>query len=374
MAEYVNIKTNSIDKNIPTKDTFEASLPKSKTVTLTASGWNNNTQTVTVNGVSASEATQLITVSPTKTKVNKYIESGIYCSGQAENSLIFTCSEAPTEDIIIYVTIFKVGKEKKIAEITTSLSPTPGATYVEGLSGLEPADISKFANAIMVNDNITNEATSVYIDYDYGKSHRKISVADQVTIPLNGVDYKFDVIGFKHDQWSPQTYTPQESEISVASDTSLSIYKAGITFQMHDCFATTHSMNSSNTNSGGWANSLMRTSTMVTMANYLPTAWQQILKRAFKDYQTLDWCFLLSEMEVFGVNTYASDDTYTNKQYAYYKAGNSKVKNMNGYASHWYERSPQSGSSNEFCIVARDGSASFTNATLHPGTAFGFCV
>lgn len=242
------------------------------------------------------------------------------------------------------------------------------------MSGLEPADISKFANAIMVNDNITNEATSVYIDYDYGKSHRKISVADQVTIPLNGVDYKFDVIGFKHDQWSPQTYTPQESEISVASDTSLSIYKAGITFQMHDCFATTHSMNSSNTNSGGWANSLMRTSTMVTMANYLPTAWQQILKRAFKDYQTLDWCFLLSEMEVFGVNTYASDDTYTNKQYAYYKAGNSKVKNMNGYASHWYERSPQSGSSNEFCMVARDGSASFTNATLYPGTAFGFCV
>lgn len=60
----------------------------------------------------------------------------------------------------------------------------------------------------MVNDNITNEATSVYIDYDYGKSHRKINVADQVTIPLNGVDYKFDIIGFKHDQWSPQTYTP----------------------------------------------------------------------------------------------------------------------------------------------------------------------
>lgn len=105
MAEYVNIKTDSIDKNVPTKDTFEARLPKSKTVTLTASGWNNNTQTVTVNGVSASEVTQLITVSPTKTKVNKYIESGIYCSGQAENSLTFTCSEAPTEDITIYVTI-----------------------------------------------------------------------------------------------------------------------------------------------------------------------------------------------------------------------------------------------------------------------------
>lgn len=242
------------------------------------------------------------------------------------------------------------------------------------MSGLEPADISKFANAIMVNDNITNEATSVYIDYDYGKSHRKISVADQVTIPLNGVDYKFDVIGFKHDQWSPQTYTPQESEISVASDTSLSIYKAGITFQMHDCFATIHSMNSSNTNSGGWANSLMRTSTMVTMAKYLPTAWQQILKRAFKDYQTLDWCFLLSEMEVFGVNTYASDDTYTNKQYAYYKAGNSKVKNKGGSAGYWWERSPLSGYSNCFCLVYSNGSADYNYANFSTGVAFGFCV
>ena len=108
MAEYVNIKTDSIDKNVPTKETFENSIPKSKLITLSASGWSNNTQTVSVNGVSANEANQLITVTPKSSDLTAYMEAGIYCSSQAENSLTFTCSEAPTTSINDYVVLTAV--------------------------------------------------------------------------------------------------------------------------------------------------------------------------------------------------------------------------------------------------------------------------
>ena len=61
-------------------------------------------------------------------------------------------------------------------------------------------------------------------------------------------------------------------------------------------------------------------------------------------------------------------------QYAYYKAGNSKVKNKSGSASSWWERSPFSGYSNLFCCVNSSGGATNSNASSSFGVAFGFCV
>ena len=50
-------------------------------------------------------------------------------------------------------------------------------------------------------------------------------------------------------------------------------------------------------------------------------------------------------------------------QYAYYnKAGNSKVKNKGGSANIWWERSPNSGNSNNFCNVNSNGNANNNNA------------
>ena len=61
-------------------------------------------------------------------------------------------------------------------------------------------------------------------------------------------------------------------------------------------------------------------------------------------------------------------------QYAYYKAGNSKVKNKSGSAYYWWERSPRSGSSFNFCSVSSNGLADSNNASNSFGVAFGFCV
>ena len=82
---------------------------------------------------------------------------------------------------------------------------------------------------------------------------------------------------------------------------------------------------------------------------------------------TADKLFLLSEVEIFGSRTYSASGEGT--QYDYYKAGNSRVKNCNGSANSWCERSPHIGISAYFADVdARYGAASYEF-----GMAFGFC-
>ena len=79
--------------------------PDATLVTLTSSGWSNNTQTVTVSGVVADESKQLITVMPAIVSQVDYMTAGIYASGQAANSLTFTCSTAPTTNLSVYVVV-----------------------------------------------------------------------------------------------------------------------------------------------------------------------------------------------------------------------------------------------------------------------------
>lgn len=83
----------------------DSKSPTSVAVTLTSSGWSNNTQTVTVSGVSATETAQLITPTPAIASQSAYYEAGIMCTGQAANSLTFTCQTVPTSNLTVYVVI-----------------------------------------------------------------------------------------------------------------------------------------------------------------------------------------------------------------------------------------------------------------------------
>lgn len=74
-------------------------------ITLTTSSWSSNTQTVTVSGVSATETAQLITPTPAIASQSAYYEAGIMCTGQAANSLTFTCQTVPTRNLTVYVVI-----------------------------------------------------------------------------------------------------------------------------------------------------------------------------------------------------------------------------------------------------------------------------
>lgn len=86
---------------------------------------------------------------------------------------------------------------------------------------------------------------------------------------------------------------------------------------------------------------------------------------------TADKLFLLAEIEIFGSITYSYSGEGT--QYAYYKAGNSTVKNKGGSVAYWWERSPSSSNNFYFCIVAGSNGTGGSNASLSRGVAFGFC-
>ena len=201
-----------------------------------------------------------------------------------------------------------------------------------------------------------------------GKAQDYWKVGDTKTVAVNGVNYQFQIIGFDHD-----TLTTADGSRT----------KAGITFQMVDCLSTTYYMNSSNTNSGGWNGSYMKKTVMTTLLNQLPAALKNVLKSVNKlsgtgggstsgTQTTNDKLFLLSEVEIFGTTTYSVPGEGT--QYAYYKAGNSKVKKVNGSANYWWERSPSSGDTNIFCCVADSGTAVRNYASDSSGVSFGFCV
>ena len=107
-SRTVNGKALSSNITLTAADVNAASPPTSTTVTLTTSGWSSNTQTVTVSGVSADESAQLIMPVPALASQTAYYEAGILVTGQAANSLTFTCSTVPSSNLTVYVVMQEV--------------------------------------------------------------------------------------------------------------------------------------------------------------------------------------------------------------------------------------------------------------------------
>ena len=93
---------------------------------------------------------------------------------------------------------------------------------------------------------------------------------------------------------------------------------------------------------------------------------------------TTDYFFLLSEYEVFGNTTHSNSyEANYQQQYAYYSAGNSKVKYRHSStrsAAYWWLRSPNAGNSNNFVFLFTNGTVGTDNARYSFGFAPGFCV
>lgn len=183
--------------------------------------------------------------------------------------------------------------------------------------------------------------------------------------------------------------------------------KTAITSGINVCFTDSYysstssgfRMNTSNTNSGGWNSSNMRTALCGTsLSSYsgtfigvLPAALRAVLKSVTKYTNntghstaasavtaTTDYIFLLAEYEVFGSATHAnSTEASYQSQYAYYTAGNSKIKYKHSStptAAFWWLRSPYFIDSYGFVIVYTDGTALTSDAGYSYGFAPAFAV
>ena len=146
-------------------------------------------------------------------------------------------------------------------------------------------------------------------------------------------------------------------------------------------------MNSSKTNSGGWASSYMRQTICSQFKNAMPSDLKAVLRsrtiytdntgggtnKSSNVTATTDYVYIPSEFEVKGARTYAnSAEQNHQQQLAYYKNGASKIRyksNNTSTAAWWWVRSPRYNSGNNFSLMNTGGSTSNENAYYSGGFA-----
>lgn len=246
---------------------------------------------------------------------------------------------------------------------TYTVEATKSGQTTSGSVNVVSSTTSYTLTLILLKDNFADNDWSAIIAACHSGSVPSSWVAgNSKTMTINGTSYQVDIIGKNHDTYA-------------------SGGKAPLTFQLHDCYADTKAMNSSDTNSGGWTSCAMRSTHLPAILALMPTEVQNGIREVDKLTSagsqsstintTADKLFLLSEVEIFGSTSYSAAGEGT--QYDYYKAGNSKAKKWNGSADRWWERSPNAGYSASFCLVNSSGDANNNYASRARGVAFGFC-
>lgn len=162
-------------------------------------------------------------------------------------------------------------------------------------------------------------------------------------------------------------------------------------------------MNTSNTNSGGWASCHMRKTVLGadsspsspkanTLLAALPADLRAVMKSVTKYTDntgnasntaaavtaTTDYLWLLAEFEIQGTRSYANQyEQNSQAQYDYFKAGNSKIayKYNDVSTAVWSRgRSARCGSDLPFCITDTDGSANYYIANYSGAVLAGFAA
>lgn len=136
-------------------------------------------------------------------------------------------------------------------------------------------------------------------------------------------------------------------------------------------------MNSKDTNAGGWEDSEMRTARMERIYRLLPDVIRSNIKPVVKRtsigngndtiVSTVDKCFLFSEVEIKGSTKYSYSGE--GEQYEYFVPDENKR-----FSDCVWLRSPCRGSSRYFCVVYDDGGGRYHYACNSCGVAFGFCI
>ena len=228
------------------------------------------------------------------------------------------------------------------------------------------------------------------------------------TVALNNYQCKVYILGFDHNA-DKEGQGISFGMLEGADGKPLCLVDGS--YSASNSSATTFTMNTSNTNNGGWKNCHMRktilgstdvangdaTSAAITnpasgtFMAALPSDLRAVLKPITKYTNnvgqssaasaitpTVDYIPLLSEYEVFKTTTRANtNEAVYQAQYQYYANGKSKVKYQHNSVSNtarWWLRSPRASSSKTFCFVYTDGTINFNDANISYGVAPVFLV
>lgn len=360
--------------------TYTPSGALSKTDTAVTISYTENgvtktcTQAITVSNYLSSIA---VTHAPTKTS---------YFTGETFNSagMVVTATMAD-------------GSKKTVTGYTCSPTTMAANTtavtvsYSEGgvtKTTTTPVTVTSISNTLASNSWATIRAVS-----DAGKGSNYWSVGDAKGITINGkvgattisnLAISVFILGFNHNA-SREGSNRIHFQIGKINGTLVGLVDGN--YSNYTSTTGAFTMNTSNTNSGGWNNSHMRKTvlgsnsasatspTANTLLAALPADLRAVMKPATKysdntgggsdaaSYvtSTTDLLPLLSEFEYHGARSYAnSAEKNYQAQYDYYRAGNSKVHyrhNATGTAASVWCRSVGSSDGTSFCLVYADGSA-----------------
>lgn len=294
---------------------------------------------------------------------------------------------------------------------TYTVTATKNGQTTSGSVNVVSGTTSYALTLSFVSSTLNNNEWSVIKSVsDAGQGANYWSIGDRKAVTLNGTVGKLSlsnvttyafIIGFNHNSSVEGTnrihFQLAKTALSGGTDVCLCDSSYNSTVSTTGYF----SMNSSRTNSGGWASSQMRTNICGTsLSSYsgtiiavIPAALRAVLKSVTKYTDntangggstasyvtaTTDYFFLLSEFEVFGSISYGNTNEKNKQaQYAYYSAGNSKIKYKHdgtSTAAYWWLRSPGASYSSIFVRVYTDGTVAGNNADRSLGFAPGFCV
>ena len=370
--------------------------PGTWSVSATLGGQTSNTKSVSITD---SYAVALTFFSATITVT---ADSGASVTLKKGSATIDT----KTSDGTVVFTVTETGTYT--VEATKSGQTRSGSVNV--VSGTTSYALTLVFVSSVLNDNDWRVIKSVS---DAGQGENYWSIGDRKAVTLNGTvghlslsnvtTYAF-IIGFNHNASIEGAnrihFQLAKTALSGGTDVCFCDNKYGPDSGWATPGAGYFVMNASATNSGGWKSSQMRTAICGTsLSSYtgtiiavIPTALRAVLKSVTKYTDnvgggstaasnvtaTTDYFFLLSEYEASGVITKAnSNEASKQAQYAYYSAGNSKIKykhNGTSTAALWWLRSPYAGIDGIFMRMYTDGSTAFDYANNSLGFAPGFCV
>lgn len=356
------------------------------TVTATRDGQTSDTKTVSVVDSYA------VTLTFFSATITVTAPSGAVVTLKKGGSTV----DSKTSTGTVVFTVYETGEYT--VEATQGGQSTSGTVNVVSSTTSYAITLSFVSDTLNDNDWDTISAVA-----DEGQGANYWAIGDRKQVTLNGKLSKLSlsnystyafIIGFNHN-----------SSREGSGRIHFQIGKTALTGGTDICLISGYSddsdfyMNTSNTNSGGWKDSYMRnnicgtskTSYTGTIIGVIPAALRAVLKSVTKYTNnngssssssavtaTTDYFFLLSEYEVFGNITYANNyEANYQQQYAYYSAGNSKVKyrhDQTGSSVYWWLRSPYAGSSSYFVYVNAGGSVAYSYASISFGLAPGFCV
>lgn len=293
---------------------------------------------------------------------------------------------------------------------TYTVTATKNGQTTSGSVNVVSGTTSYTLTLSFVSSTLNNNEWSVIKSVsDAGQGANYWSIGDRKAVTLNGTVGKLSlsnvttyafIIGFNHNSSVEGTnrihFQLAKTALSGGTDVCLCDSSYNSTVSTTGYF----SMNSSRANSGGWASSQMRTNICGTsLSSYsgtiiavIPAALRAVLKSVTKYTDntgggstaasavtaTTDYFFLLSEFEVFGSISYGNTNEKNKQaQYAYYSAGNSKIKYKHdgtSTAAYWWLRSPSASYSYTFVRVYTDGTVYYSYADTSLGFAPGFCV